>query len=79
MRAVSRAKRAFFSTMDKVHLRRLRRIEDPYGQRMASVVSTLGVRDLALENERIARIEEQRRAWLASEHDLVSGELGAGR
>ena len=77
--AVSRAKRGFFSTMDRVHLRRLRRLEDPRGPRMASVVSTLGVRDLAVEDERVARIEEQRRGWLASEEMLVSGALGAGR
>lgn len=79
VRAVSRAKRGFFSTMDRVHLRRLRRLEDPRGPRMASVVSALGVRDLAVEDERVARIEEQRREWLASEEDLVSGALGAGR
>jgi predicted O-methyltransferase YrrM len=46
---------------------------------MASVVSALGVRDLALEDERVAGIEEQRRAWLASERVLVTGALGAGR
>jgi predicted O-methyltransferase YrrM len=46
---------------------------------MASVVSALGVRDLAVEDERVARIEEQRRVWLASEEDLVSVSLGVGR
>ena len=46
---------------------------------MASVVSALGVRDLAVEDERVARIEEQRRVWLASAEALVSGSLGAGR
>ena len=79
MRALSRVKRAFFSTMDRIHLRHLRRLDDPHGPRMASVVSALGVRDLAVEDERVARIEEQRREWLASEEDLVSGALGVGR
>lgn len=79
MRLVSRAKRAFFATMDGVHLRRLRRSDDPIGRRIASVVSALAARDLAREDERVARIEEQRVTWLASNEPLVTGQFGAGR
>lgn len=78
-RFVSRAKRAFFVTMDRIHLRRLRRLDDPYGGRLASAVSVLGVRDPVAEDRRLARIEEQRRIWLGSDLALVDGTLGAGR
>jgi predicted O-methyltransferase YrrM len=65
--------------MDRIHLRRLGRLDDPRGRRIASVVSALGVRDLALEDDRLDRIERQRQVWLRSEQALVSGELGVGR
>jgi predicted O-methyltransferase YrrM len=72
-------KRAFFAVMDRFHLHRLEHLDDPCGRRMAAVVSTLGVRDLVAEDQLVAAIEQQRRAWLESDDALVSGSLGGGR
>lgn len=79
MRAVSHAKRAFFTAMDRGHIRRLERLDDPYGRRIARVVAGLGARDLVAEDQSVAAIEQQRRAWLESDQELVSGSVGPGR